>query len=121
MMMTSPSPLVAADWSVSFPRPLWTPVPGVYSPPWEVPGMQCTIYWMRDDAPERAMGVFIGSKGLHFKNITALSGAAYLFLRKQDGRYFVEIWGYPGTEFPAMEALWYHWNVNVLPSVGVVN
>lgn len=113
MIQSMPAPMTSDTNAM----PVWTPIPGVYSPPCNVPGMKCTLLWMREDVPHHAMGLFIGAKGVHFKNITALSGAAYLFLRNQDGRFYVEIWGYPGTEFTAMNTLCYHWNYNVLPFV----
>lgn len=119
MIQSMPATPITSDAIICPPpsMPVWTPIPGVYSPPCCVPGMKCTLLWMREDVPHHAMGLFIGAKGVHFKNITALSGAAYLFLRNQDGRFFVEIWGYPGTEFTAMNTLCYHWNYNVLPFV----
>lgn len=104
--------------------PVWNPIPRVYSPPVMVPGMRNVILWLPEDAPESLMGLFIGASGVHFKNITALTGAAYLFLLRtpdtgryyvRTGRYYVDVWGYPGSEFGAMTALSYHWKHNVEP------
>lgn len=96
---------------------MWNPIPRVYSPPVMVPGMRNVILWMPEDAPETLMGLFIGASGVHFKNITALTGAAYLFLLRsaETGRYYVDVWGYPGSEILAVRALSYHWKYNVEP------
>jgi len=93
----------------------WMPIPRIYSPPRMHTGIIQTIMWLPEDAPESRMGLYIGAGGIHFKNITALSGVAYLFLLKDHatGRYYVDIWGYPGTEQAAMQLLSSHWENNV--------
>lgn len=94
----------------------WTPIPRVYSPPRMHPGVIKTILWLPEDAPKNKMGLFVGAGGIHFKNMTALSGVAYLFLLRHEetGRYFVEIWGYPGTEQAALRLLSFHWHKNIM-------
>lgn len=66
----------------------WFPAANVYSPPQLHPGMQVSYYFLKPDHIELS-GFFIGKNGVHFKNITRLSGCHYLFLI--DNR--IEIWG----------------------------
>jgi hypothetical protein len=95
----------------------WMPIPRQYSPPALNPNVVYSMIWLPEHLPEGATGIFIGAGGVHFKNITTLSGAAYLFLLHDPvaNRYRVEIWGYPGTEIKAKELLHQHWEQNVRP------
>lgn len=71
------------SWSLD-----WFPAANIYSPPVLHPGMQVSYYFLKPDHLELS-GFFIGKNGVHFKNITRLSGCHYLFLI--DNR--IEIWG----------------------------
>jgi len=65
----------------------WTVIPTVYSPPSLFPLIRKIVYKVPD---ETAMGRVIGRNGLHFKKITQLSGALYLFYNEPE----IEIWGF---------------------------
>ena len=92
----------------------WAPIPRIYSPPKMHPHLLHTIFWL-PEGNETRMGLFIGTGGVHFKNITLQSGATYLFLLKHGSHHFVDIWGPPGSEHTAIQLLNSHWLQNVSP------
>jgi hypothetical protein len=73
----------------------WMVLPSVYSPPSLFPMVRKLIYEVDDTS---IMGRVIGKNGCHFKNITHLSGALYIFFRYAE----IEIWGYENTPEIAM-------------------
>lgn len=76
----------------------WTVLPSVYSPPTLFPMVRKLTYQVDD---ESMMGRVIGKNGYHFKNITHLSGALYIYCRDAE----IEIWGFENTPEIAMRML----------------
>jgi hypothetical protein len=66
----------------------WEPIPNVYSPPKYYKDVHCYSFEYTDDIP---ISILIGTNGYHFKNISRLSNAPYIFYQKDTHR--IEIWG----------------------------
>jgi len=83
----------------------WMPMGnGVYSPPVLHYGIAVT-YMALDPKEYQILGLIIGKQGIHFKKITELSGALYIFARHQ----WIEVWTIePQAMHVAMQMLRYH-------------
>ena len=81
----------------------WEPIPSVYSPPKYFSDIQCYCYRYNYDVP---ISVIIGIHGHHFKNISRLSQAPYIFYRQET--HEIEIWGNQASIERAFQLLQKH-------------
>ena len=89
-MMTMPKGYSMDQDNLGNQFPIWNPIPNQYCPPMLHQG----IYpWRFQILPEHIhlMGKFIGKEGIHFKNITAISGCVYIYFIQDSSE--IEIWG----------------------------
>jgi len=66
---------------------MWHPITNVYSPP--TYNHSCYVFALYDHEIQN-IGKIIGKEGMHFKNITHLSGSSYIWFNQYTN--YIEIW-----------------------------
>jgi len=70
----------------------WNPIKNQYTPPKYFQDIHCVRYRYQDRIP---ISRLIGKDGFHFKEISRLSKAPYIFYRKEED--VIEFWGNPSS------------------------
>jgi hypothetical protein len=83
----------------------YNPIPNVYCPPILHPHIQFSTFPVMPQHTH-LMGLIIGKNGIHFKNITMLSGTVYIYYRHEYN--LIEIWGNPYNISLAVQMLQFH-------------